>query len=90
MTGTISLTDGELTITVPGLTAVRINVERRLIAVDCLSGTPEYPAGADWTVADLRDGTYGGFHRLKPAGECFDSACARSGQHIAVEADPWH
>lgn len=83
MTGAISLTAGELTITLPGLTAVRIDVGRRLVAVDGLSGTGEDLGGAEWTVVDLRDGAYGDFHRLLPVDECFNSRCATSGQHIA-------
>jgi hypothetical protein len=76
---TIKLTDGEVTIELPGLTAVRIDTERRLIAVDGISGSGK--CAPEWSVADLRDGTYGGFHRLLPAGECIDVDCIESGQH---------
>jgi hypothetical protein len=82
----IKLTEGEVTIELPGLTAVRIDTARRLIAVDGISGSEM--VAPEWSIADLRDGTYGGFHRLLPAGECIDVDCIESGQH-AITAT-WH
>ena len=82
----IKLTDGILTIEVPGLTAVRIDTVHRLVAVDAISGTGM--AGPAWTVVDLRGGTYGDFHRLRPAGDCFDAHCASAGEHDIVAASP--
>ena len=40
------------------------------------------PLSPEWTVCDLRDGTYGDFHRLAPADHCNDADCARSGEHV--------
>jgi hypothetical protein len=83
--------DDILVIEVPGLTAIRIDPETRVIAVDGISGAAEGEALApDWQVLDLRDGTYGGFHRLIPADMCFDAECAGSGQHVGRKqrADP--
>lgn len=75
-----------LTVEIPGLTAIRIDTEGRVIAVDGISGTPVSgePLHPEWAVRDLRDGTYGDFHRLKPADQCNDSDCAKRGEH----ADP--
>ena len=72
-----------LTIKLPGLTAVRIDTGRRIVAIDHISGSnygPHAdlgPAEPAFTVHDLRNGTYGDFHRLKPAPDCFDpEGCA--------------
>jgi len=72
-------TSDGLGIELPGLTAIRVDTARRIIAIDCISGSGQ--VGREWSVADLRGSTYGDFHRLKPAGECFDAACAGSGEH---------
>jgi hypothetical protein len=72
-------TSDVLGIELPGLTAVRVDTARRIIAIDCISGSGQ--VGREWSVADLRGSTYGDFHRLKPAVECFDAACAGSGEH---------
>ena len=71
-----------ITIRLPGLTAIRIDPGTGIIAVDNTSGTlaPEY-SFEGWAVADLRDGTYGDFHRLKHRSECPDADCTDSGQH---------
>jgi prevent-host-death family protein len=73
-----------ITIELPGLTAIRIDTAGRVVAIDCISGVANdaEPLSPEWLVRDLRDGTYGGFHRLKPADECFDTECAASGQHV--------
>jgi hypothetical protein len=81
----IKLTDGVLTIEIPGLTAVRIDTGRRIVAVDGITG--HGTIGPEWTVADLRDGTYGDFHRLGPADECPDRDCIRAGEHVKLPAD---
>lgn len=73
-----------LTVELPALTAVRIDTRNRVIAVDGVSGTSDGPLGPDWTLRDLRDGTYGDFHRLLPASQCLDAACVASGQHAQV------
>ena len=74
-------TEDVLVIELPGLTAVRIDAGQHIIAVDGISGeTPPFPE-PEWQVYDLRDGIYGGFHRLVPADMCFDADCAGSGQH---------
>jgi hypothetical protein len=72
--------DDILVIDLPGLTAIRIDTRRRIVAVDGTSGSR--PVGPEWTVLDLRDGTYGGFHRLIPADMCFDSECVAAGEHL--------
>jgi hypothetical protein len=83
---TIKLTGTEdvLVIELPGLTAIRIDAAARVVAVDGISGNPggepPFPE-SEWTVLDLRDGIYGGFHRLAAADTCFDVDCAGSGQH---------
>lgn len=63
----------------------------RMIAVDGISGGAEGPFTADWTLSDLRSGICGEFHRLLPADQCLDAACAASGQHalsgLAVPGD---
>lgn len=84
----IVIADGAvLTITLPGLTGIRIDATTRLIAVDGYSGDT---AGGgllpEWRVADLRDGTYGDFHRLRPPGECPDPNCVAAGQHAIATA----
>jgi hypothetical protein len=75
-------TEDVLVIKLPGLTAVRIDAARHIIAVDGVSGeAPPFPE-PEWQVLDLRDGIYGDFHRLNPAESCFDAAvCAGTGQH---------
>jgi hypothetical protein len=81
---TIKLNGGEdvLVIELPGLTAIRIDAKARVVAVDGMSGNPgDEPLSPEWQVLDLRDGIYGGFHRLVPADMCFDADCAGSGQH---------
>jgi transcriptional regulator with XRE-family HTH domain len=72
-----------VTITLPGLTAIRIDTAARIAAIDGISGTAtrEEPCEPEWLMHDLRDGTYGDFHRLRPASECFDAECAENGQH---------
>jgi hypothetical protein len=81
---TTRITDHDvLTVELPGLTAVRIAAEDRVIAIDGNSGATDGPTGQNWTVRDLRGGTYGDFHRLLPAGQCHDAACAASGQHAS-------
>lgn len=77
------LTGDILTIEVPGLTAIRIDTESRVLAIDGISGVTEGgPLTSEWAVRDLRGGTYGDFHRLKPSGECSDASCARS-EHVS-------
>jgi hypothetical protein len=71
----------KLIIELPGLTAVSINVAVRTIAIDNISGTPDGDPLHEWRIADLRDGTYGDFHRLTPPDTCFDADCRRSGEH---------
>jgi hypothetical protein len=74
--------DDILVIELPGLTAIRIDTAARVIAVDGISGTAESRELARaWKVLDLRDGTYGGFHRLIPADMCFDADCSGAGEH---------
>lgn len=81
---TATLTDGTLTIELPGLTAIRIDAKTRTIAIDGISGTA-HELSPGWFIADLRDGTYGDFHRLRPSDECFDpQGCASEGQHNAL------
>lgn len=70
--------DDILVIELPGLTAIRIDTARRIVAVDHISGTG---TGPEWTVLDLRDGTFGDFHRLIPADMCFDVGCSGAGEH---------
>lgn len=79
---TIEIKGGDdiLVIDLPGLTAIRIDTARRIVAVDGTSGSG--PVGPEWTVLDLRDGTYGGFHRLIPAGMCIDAECVAAGEHL--------
>ncbi len=88
-----------LTVELPGLAAVRIDAATRMIAVDGISGGAEAPFGADWALGDLRSGIYGDFHRLLPADQCLDAACAASGQqpgkrrqlvHPGHPAARWH
>jgi hypothetical protein len=71
--------DDILVIELPGLTAIRIDTERRIVAIDGNSGAGR--VGPVWKVADLRGGTYGSFHRLIPADMCFDAACVAAGEH---------
>jgi hypothetical protein len=76
--------EGTVTITLPGLTAIRIDPKTRTIAIDTISGHPRDPESlAEWFVADLRNGTYGDFHRLRPGHECNDPECGPS-QHNAL------
>jgi hypothetical protein len=80
----IKVTQGAvITIELPGLTAIRIDTERRIVAADSISGTPtaDEPLRPGWRVLDLRDGTYGDFRRLRPAGECADADCIHAGEH---------
>lgn len=80
----ITIQPGEdVTIRLAGATAIRIDPEHRVIAVDGTSTADSGPLAPEWLVLDLRDGTYGDFHRLTPADGCFDRDCARSGQHAA-------
>lgn len=82
MTSTqIKITDGVVTIELPGLTAVRIDTNTRVIAVDFTSGVSGDRFDPVWQVHDLRDGTYGDFHRLTKPGDCADAACAKS-EHL--------
>ena len=79
-----------ITIELPGLAAVRIDTATRTVAVDGISGMVErgetcWPA---WRVADLQHGTYGDFHRLRPAAECNDLDCRNSGQHTSDDSAP--
>lgn len=69
--------DDVMTIKLPGLTAVRIDTSRRVIAIDWISGTADCES-PEWTLRDLRDGTFGDFHRLRPADECGHVGCAGS------------
>jgi hypothetical protein len=71
--------DDILVIELPGLTAIRIDTARRIVAVDHISGTG---TGPEWTVLDLRDGTFGDFHRLIPANMCGYSDCVAGGEHL--------
>lgn len=75
-----------LTVEIPGLTAVRIDTEGRVVTIDNISGIfdSDEPLSPEWTLRDLRGGTYGDFHRLKAPEECFDPDCAKRGEH----ADP--
>jgi hypothetical protein len=78
--------EGTVTITLTGLTAIRIDPRTRTIAIDGISGEAhrDEPCLPDWfIITDLRDGTYRDFHRLKRADQCFDGRCAVSGQHNA-------
>jgi hypothetical protein len=80
----VTIPPGETTtIWLPGATAIRIDARYRVIAVDGTSS--DTPLGAEWLVQDLRDGTYGDFHQLRPAVECFDTTCAQGGQHGTAE-----
>lgn len=80
---------GALHIELPGLAAVRIDPQTRVIAVDGISGEG---AGEDlepeWRIFDLRHGTYGDFHRLAPQETCLDRDCVGGGEHdpVFVEA----
>jgi hypothetical protein len=74
--------DDVLVVELPGLIAIRISTASRQIAVDGMSGNAgDAGLGPEWQLLDLRDGIYGGFHRLVPADMCFDADCAGSGQH---------
>jgi hypothetical protein len=83
---TIKITgDDVVTVEGPRLTAVRIDAARRLIAIDGISGPADSDlSGPDWTVRDLRGGTFGDFHRLRPSNQCGRRGCAAS-EHPA----PW-
>lgn len=83
----MKMTKGVLTIALPGLTAVRIDIHHKVIAIDHISG--EMDGTGEYVVHDLRAGTYGDFHQLQPADHCNDDECA-AGQHIAnAIPDPW-
>lgn len=73
----------EITIELPGLAAVRIDTQHRQITVDNISGEPRHdePLAPDWKITDLRDGTYGDFHRLLAPRYCGDSDCIAKGEH---------
>ena len=77
-----------MTIELAGLTAVRIDRASRVIAIDNISGTgaDDGPLGPEWTVRDLRDGTIGDFHRLRPASQCAFVDCAAS-EHVGTSPD---
>jgi hypothetical protein len=87
---------GPVTVELPGLTAIRIETATRTIAIDNISGTTTRgePCLPEWTLHDLRNGTYGDFHRLKPAGECFDPEGCRDAadtarrEHVELVAEP--
>ena len=95
----VTIPPGETaTIYLPGSAAIRIDAAHRVIAVDYVStmtsGNDDFdacaaaaaaPLAPEWLVQDLREGTYGDFHQLKPAGECLDKDCAGSGQHATAE-----
>lgn len=85
------------TVYLPGSAAIRIDSRHRVIAVDYVStmvadaadfaavnAAADAPLVPEWLVQDLREGTYGDFHQLKPAGECIDVDCAGSGQHATA------
>lgn len=62
-------------IKLPGLTAIRIDTVRRVIAVDSISGGSDRDdrlMTPDFVVVDLReeDSVFGDFHRLSPPDEC--------------------
>jgi hypothetical protein len=77
--------DGILEIHLPGLTAICIDPVARVIAVDGISGSASHVAlSPEWTVLDLRHGTYGDFHRLGPADECPDRDCIGAGEHVRL------
>lgn len=78
----LSAADEPVMIELPGLQAVVVDTRRGIVAVDGISGTPRLPEAIEWRVFDLRDGTYGDFHRLTQADQCNDRDCARSGQHV--------
>jgi hypothetical protein len=83
----ITVPPGEVvTVLLPGATALRIDARHRVMAVDTVS-TAVHQGGSlrpAWLVQDLREGTYGDFHQLTTAAECFDSTCAASGQHVTA------
>ena len=81
-TARLTFSCGVLRIDLPGLTAVRIDTADRVLAIDGTSGSVEGSLAPDWAVLDLRDGTYGDFHRLQPVEQCMDSACIAAGEHI--------
>lgn len=94
----ITIPPGEtVTAYLPGSVAIRIDTRHRVIAVDYVSTmtadardfdamneAADVPLAPEWLVQDLREGTYGDFHQLKPAGECTDADCAGSGQHATA------
>jgi hypothetical protein len=96
----ITIPPGETaTIWLPGAIAIRIDSGHRVIAVDGVStmtadagdfavscAVADAPLAPEWLVHDLRGGTYGDFHQLRPAAECFDSACGGvRGEHVTAE-----
>jgi hypothetical protein len=72
--------DGTITLLLPGYTAVRIDTAACTIAIDN-AGDFDGPIEPGYEVHDLRDGRYGGFHRLLPAGQCYDLRCSAA-EHI--------
>jgi hypothetical protein len=74
---------GVVIIELEGLTAIRIDPTTRTIAIDGISGWAQ-GVQPDWFVADLRDGIYGDFHRLRDRADCTDPECYDSGQHNAL------
>lgn len=66
--------DDVLTINLPGLLAVRIDMIDRVIAVDGISGT--YDGPGNWTVHDLHKKGLGDFHRLNDPATCSGIDCS--------------
>ncbi len=75
------ISEDVVTIELPGLIAVRIDIFRRVIAIDGISGSADGEPLGPWAVHDLRDGIFGDFHRLRPAHQCGHAECADTGQH---------
>lgn len=73
-------------IELPGLQAVVIDPARGIIAVDGISGSSAEFEHIEWRVLELRDGTYGDFHRLTPAAQCIDADCVERGEHVLEPA----
>jgi hypothetical protein len=78
--------DDALVIELPGLAAIRIDPAARVVAVDSISGQAGPGGlGREWKVLDLRDGTYGDFHRLTLAEQCLDRDCISGGEHLIAQ-----